>query len=420
MWVRKKIEIRPNEIAWAMARCPLPGDEDRLAERIESLWAPGQTFVCLSIRSGFDLLLSTVDWADGSEIVMTGLTIRDMPRIVREHNYVPKGVDIDPLTLAPSVEQIEQSITNKTKAIVVAHLFGGLVDMEPIVELARRHKLLVIEDCAQAYIGNHFQGHSGADVSMFSFGPIKTNTALAGGVFRIRRPDLLRRLKENHRHLPLQTPFAFAARLCKYSVIKMISTGLISGTIARGMRLIGKNHDGLASGMARGFAGAGFFKRIRQKPSVPLLRLLYRKLYEFDETSIHARSSFGDFISEQVRSRVYVVGQQMIDPTNWVYAILVEDRDELVKAMWRKGFDATTHSSLRVVTETEDDEDSTTMPGANYLLNHMVFLPIDLAMPLNCLQRMVNVIAETETTAPKESIPRVVDSSTEQSIRNRL
>ncbi len=419
MWVRKKIEIAPNEIAWAMARCPLPGDEDRLAERIENLWAPGQTLVCLSIRSGFDLLLSTVDWPADSEIIMSGLTIRDMPRIIRQHGFIPVGVDIDPLSLAPSVEQIENSITPQTKAIVIAHLFGGLVDMDPIIDVARRHKLLVIEDCAQAYIGNHFQGHPAADVSMFSFGPIKTNTALAGGIFKVRRPELLRRMKENHRKLPLQTPFAFGARLCKYSAIKLISTSFVSGCIVRCMRLIGKNHDDLASGMARGFAGAGFFKRIRQKPSVPLLRLLYRKLYEFDETTIHARASCGRFISEQIGSRVYVVGQQAIDPTNWVFAILVENRDELVQAMWRKGFDATTHSSLRIVSRSED-EPNADLVGAQYLLDHIVFLPIDLAMPLKSLQKMVNVIAETETTAPEQAIPRVTGNTTTRSIRHRF
>ena len=409
MWVRKKIEIRPNEIAWAMVRCPLPGDEDLLVDRIESLWTPGQTFVCLSIRSGFDLLLSTVDWPTDSEMIMSGLTIQDMPRIVREHGFVPVGVDIDPLTLAPSVEQIENSITPATRAIVVAHLFGGTVDMDPIIQVARRHNLMVIEDCAQAYVGNHFQGHPGADISMFSFGPIKTNTALAGGILRIRRPDLLKRMKEAHREWPLQTPFSFAARLCKYSMIKLISTGFVCGCVAGAMRLIGRNHDGMASGMARGFAGPGFFKRIRQKPSVPLLRLLHRKLDEFDDTTIHARASCGRFITEQIESRVYVVGQKMIDPTNWVFAVLVDNRDELVKAMWQKGFDATTHSSLKVVTRTDDPAGATSMIGAQYLLDHMVFLPIDLAMPLKSLQKMVNVIGEKEMTAPKLSIPRVLD-----------
>jgi dTDP-4-amino-4,6-dideoxygalactose transaminase len=406
MWVRKRIEIRPSEIFWSLVRCPLPGDDESLAERIETLWTPAQTFVCLSIRSGFDLLLQTVEWAAESEVIMSCLTIPDMPRIVRHHNYVPIGVDVDPLTLAPDVEGIEKAITPRTKAIVVAHLFGGQINMGPIADLARRYKLLLIEDCAQAYIGNHYQGHNGCDVSMFSFGPIKTNTALAGGVFRIRRPELLRRMKERHRNQPLQTPFAFGARLLKYSVVKAISTPLVSGAIVQALRLLGRNHDGLATGMARGFKGPGFFNRIRQKPSVPLLRILYRKLSEFDTTSITARAGAGKFLADQIGKRTYVIGCQAQSPTCWVFAIVVDDRQPLVEALWRSGFDATMSSSLRIVTPTENGSDKH-LVGARYLLDNIVFLPIDIAMPHAELQRMVNVINETEMTVPRQTIPRI-------------
>ena len=94
---------------------------------------------------------------------------------------MPVPVDVDAQTLQPSVEHLERSITPRTRAILVAHLFGTHVDMGPIIELARQHDLLVIEDCAQAFVGREYAGHPDSNCALFSFGPIKTATALGRG-----------------------------------------------------------------------------------------------------------------------------------------------------------------------------------------------------------------------------------------------
>ena len=79
--------------------------------------------------------------------------------------------------MAPSINQWRQAISPATKAILVAHLFGSRTKMEPLVDLARQHGLVLIEDCAQAFNGLEYQGYTNADVSMFSFGTIKNCTA---------------------------------------------------------------------------------------------------------------------------------------------------------------------------------------------------------------------------------------------------
>ena len=148
------------------------------------------------------LLLASLDLPPKSEVLITALTIPDMVRIIKDHDLVPVPLDLDLDTMGPQLDVLRRAITPATKAIVVAHLFGGRVPMEPILALAREHGLLVIEDCAQAYTGSEFRGHAEADASMFSFGPIKTATALGGAVIRVRDDRLLDRMRRCTRPIP--------------------------------------------------------------------------------------------------------------------------------------------------------------------------------------------------------------------------
>ncbi len=421
MWVRKKIEITGGELLRGVFSCCLPANREQLLNEIEQTFAPGQTFVCLSIRSGFDLFLRTMNWPAGSEIVMSGLTIPDMPRIVRRNQLVPVGVDVDVDTLAPKLDALRASINPQTKAIVVAHLFGGRVEMDAIVALAQEHGLMLVEDCAQAYVGNHYRGHSGTDVSMFSFGPIKTNTALGGGVFVVRKKSLLQRLNESHEQWRVNGRWSFAKRIMKYAGVRFISTRLIAGTIARTARLLGSDHDGLATKMARGFPGPRFFDKIRQQPSTPLLGLLAKKLQTFDPEFIARRIKRGKNSTECLRSRVDVLGSQMSEPTFWVFPILVNDRTALVKKLWALGFDATTRSSLVPINRVLDDSgnysesDLASDPqllNSHFIFQNLVFLPFDVSIPEDKLTIMARAILDAGATRPARPISSLPELKT--------
>ena len=79
------------------------------------------------------------------------------------HNAIPVFVDIDPRTFCIDPAQIEGKISEKTKAIMPVHIHGMPADMDPILEIARRHNLKVIEDVAQAH-GARYKGRlCGAD-----------------------------------------------------------------------------------------------------------------------------------------------------------------------------------------------------------------------------------------------------------------
>ena len=138
------------------------------------------------MRTGFDLWLQSLALPPGSEVLVSAITIRDMVRIIEAHGLVPVPVDVNPEDLSVNVESLRRAVSPRTRAILVAHLFGTRPPLEPILEIARQHNLLVAEDCAQAFAGRHFTGHPEADISMFSFGSIKTATALGGAIVRVR------------------------------------------------------------------------------------------------------------------------------------------------------------------------------------------------------------------------------------------
>lgn len=108
---------------------------------------------------------------------------------------IPVFADVDPRTLLLTVEEIEKKITDRTKAIVVVHLFGQPMVMGPIVVLARKHNLYLIEDCAQAYDAYCHGKKVGTfgDAACFSLQQSKHITTGEGGLIATDEPEIYQR-----------------------------------------------------------------------------------------------------------------------------------------------------------------------------------------------------------------------------------
>ncbi|TMD19068.1 MAG: DegT/DnrJ/EryC1/StrS aminotransferase family protein, partial [Chloroflexi bacterium] len=180
-------------------------DPKRAAADLERLWSPaGHALATYSVRSGFHLLLSTLQLPPGSEVMFSAVTHPDMPRLAMHHGLVPVPVDLDRGTLAPRPDALTRALTPRTRILVVAHLFGGLVDLDLAWEMCESRGVLLVEDCAQAFRGPLDTGNPLADVSMFSFGMLKTATALGGALFTVRNASLLQRMRDIQAAWPQQ------------------------------------------------------------------------------------------------------------------------------------------------------------------------------------------------------------------------
>ena len=132
----------------------------------------------VGMSSGTDALLAALmaeDIGPGDEVITTPFTFFASAGSIARLGAKPVFVDIDPATYNLSVNKIESKITPKTRAIMPVHLYGQMADMDPIMALAVKHKLVVIEDAAQA-IGAEYKGRRAGSIGhygCFSFFPSK-------------------------------------------------------------------------------------------------------------------------------------------------------------------------------------------------------------------------------------------------------
>lgn len=156
------------------------------------------TLGCSSGTDALLLALMALDIGRDDEVITTPYTFFATAGSIARVGAVARFVDIDPATFLMRVDQIEKAITPKTKAIMPVHLFGQCVDMEPLMAIARKHRLAVIEDAAQA-IGSKYQGKDAGtfgDAGCFSFFPSKNLGCFGdGGLVSTNRQALHERLK---------------------------------------------------------------------------------------------------------------------------------------------------------------------------------------------------------------------------------
>jgi perosamine synthetase len=136
-----------------------------------------------------ELAVKALDIGPGDEVILPTFTIIACAAAIVRAGATPVVVDSDPLTWNIDTRQIEEKITARTKAIMVVHIYGLPVDMDPVVDTAKRYALKIIEDSAEQ-IGQEYRSCVGAsrpigsfgDIATFSFYPNKHVTTGEGGM----------------------------------------------------------------------------------------------------------------------------------------------------------------------------------------------------------------------------------------------
>lgn len=161
---------------------------------------------CVTCNSGTDALylaLRALGIGSGDEVITTPFTFIATSEVVSAVGAKPVFVDIDATTLNLDLQQIAAAITPKTKAIIPVHLFGQPVDMTALMDLAKVHNLIVIEDCAQS-TGASWAGQrvgSIGHIGCFSFYPTKNLGGCGdGGAITTNDPEIAAKLRVLKEH----------------------------------------------------------------------------------------------------------------------------------------------------------------------------------------------------------------------------
>ena len=263
----------------------LESDEnrDQITAELSCIWNNDQSptcFIlpCLSVRSVLDLYLQVKKYPPGSELIMSAINIPQMSHIAQYHGLkvVPLDINID--TLAPDVQLLESLINENTVAIVIAHIYGRWSDISDVINVCLKHKLTILEDCAQAFCGFKKLGHPKADLSFFSFGAIKSSTAFGGAIVRVKDQLLFNQMKQLSNKYLIQSRMTYLKKILN-CVIGMMA--LNSRRVMRVMlpilKALGIDHKEAVVSMLRGFPVSDF-KMLRLQPSTALLRMMLRRL----------------------------------------------------------------------------------------------------------------------------------------------
>ncbi len=175
--------------------------EGPFVRKFESLFAARQkrkhgVAVCNG-SAGLEAAVVALRIGPGDEVILPTFTIISCAAAVVRAGAKCVLVDSDPLTWNMDVNKIEEKITAKTKAIMVVHIYGLPVDMEPVLALAEKYGLMIIEDAAEAH-GLDYKGHPCGcfgDISVFSFYPNKHVTTGEGGMILTNNEVLEKRCR---------------------------------------------------------------------------------------------------------------------------------------------------------------------------------------------------------------------------------
>jgi len=178
----------------------------KVTELEEKVAAISDCKFAVGASSGTDAILNSLmslDVSNGDEVITTPFTFFATVGCIVRTCAKPVFVDIDPETFNINAELIESAVTERTRAIMPVHLFGQMADMDPIMEVANKHNLAVIEDAAQSITSTYKGRKAGSigTVGCFSFFPSKNLGAVGdGGMIVTNNEDLYNRLKIMRNH----------------------------------------------------------------------------------------------------------------------------------------------------------------------------------------------------------------------------
>lgn len=343
--------------------------------------------ICLSVRTGFDLVLTALDLPPGSEIIVTDINIPDMFNIIAGHNLTIVPIPVNKHTLDLSVAAVEAAIKPATKAILITHLFGGIMETEALIEIAKKHNLIVFEDCAQAYAGNLYQGNPASHVIMFSFGFIKTNTAASGALIQIKDKSLYTRVTARHQQYPQRDNKGYLKKLLKMAFVKLLTNKTIYTAFYHILSAAGKDLDEVLSRFTKGFPGDDIFTLIRFRISGPNRKLLQRKLKDFDQRCITTRIQLADDILKNIPDN-YKIGTANKRHSYWIMPVETKAPDRLIHYLRSNGFDASQKASSLI--KLPDPEKPASPEDLN--LDNLVYLPVYPAMRTTDRARLTQLL----------------------------
>ncbi|XP_002739173.1 uncharacterized protein LOC100367139 [Saccoglossus kowalevskii] len=377
---------------------------EKILQMIHKQWTrpenPNYVLPCLCVRSGFDLYLRVMKYPPGSEIIMSAISIPDMAVIIKHHGLRPVPIDVCAETLGPKVDVLESLITEKTVAVLVAHIYGKWFKMEDIIRISHLHKLHVLEDCAEGFHGLQNVGHPESDLAFFSFGVIKVSSAFGGGIVKIRDAKLYNSMREFHALYPMQSDSEYLKKVAKYALVLTVSNDMseqMTKYTKQTLQALDIDYKQVFQQMLKGFPNE-MINKIRHQPSTVLLYMVHRRVANFDIRTCEMTNKKSTYVKDRLPSCVGLIGTKAEIQNHWLFPILVHNPKEVCTELNKLGVDAFQGSTSLSVIEPSNGNNIinylsdliTHYPKeAKFILDHVLYLPVHRQVPYHHLDRII-------------------------------
>ncbi len=361
-----------------------------------------QVLGVLSVRTAFDLLFQALDLPPGTEVLISAVNVRDMVEIIRQHGLIPVPVKIKLDSLMPDLEQLEALISPRSRVLVVAHLFGTVLDLQAVARLCQQYNVLLVEDCAQAFCGDRYWGSPLADVSLFSFGPIKSCTALGGAIASFRSLEIADRIRRIESQYPRKSELWFCQRVLKYLGLKLLSVPVIYAQLLAILKLLNYDLDATVNTFTRGFKTGDLFAKLRYRPPQTMLKLLDYKLTHLQAEYYQQRQQKARLLIKHLSLKICCPGYQVKLHSFWVFPILVKHPQAVMTDLRSQGFDATQGNTSLTYLESDFRVDFTvTDLQPQHLKQELLYLPLSVNLPDREVIRLAQLINHIVAEIPE-------------------
>eukprot|EP00331_Platyophrya_macrostoma_P035659 CAMPEP_0176438570 /NCGR_PEP_ID=MMETSP0127-20121128/19375_1 /TAXON_ID=938130 /ORGANISM="Platyophrya macrostoma, Strain WH" /LENGTH=427 /DNA_ID=CAMNT_0017822571 /DNA_START=40 /DNA_END=1323 /DNA_ORIENTATION=- len=380
-----------------------PSDRNALQQVLEELVIKKpdteKLLTTLSVRTAWDLFLQAMDFPLGSEVIMTAVNIPEMVKIPRYHGLIPIPVEIDFKELKAVAKDIEAKITPQTKCIMISYLFGAEYDITDIINVAKKHNIMVIEDSAESFHGPQSTGHPGADLSLYSFGTIKINTSYGGSLAIIRNNEVLyRKMKhilESYSELPNKM---FVKKIGKNAFPWL---GLNWKPLNKYGRLVvnyglGIDHREMMVSLIRGFNDeSDFLEKFRKQLPIAMMAMLAMRLKAFNQADFEKKSqNLRDTMNTLVKGGVEVPGHGIKDRYFWLYPFKTNEKDNVFNKLQDRGVDVYKKSTQLKLVESPVGSKYEFPYQTKEFMDKLLYLPFHLEVPRDQLMEMAKEVIE--------------------------
>jgi len=429
----------------------------RLENEIAQAWngpssSKSNVVTGLSVRSLVDLYLLSKSYPRGSEIIVVPpIGIEGMMDVIQFHGIKIVPIDIaayekDPL-IHVDVDKVKERLNKNTVAVLVVHPFGLICmddeEMKSLHQIVNEHQsdknIEIWEDCAECYAGKGgYKGSESADVHFFSFGTIKTSTALGGGICVLQNESSKSVSEQMKRILHTihgqQTRKEFLMKIFKIFLLHLLSRHhCVLGVLVHLLAIFGIDYDYLVTSSVKGFPAKiskvsnmsemerkqsraeMLVQKLRKCPTPALLSLLNRRLRQSSATSIVAgRRVRCQKMNELLRQHLPLVhmpkGKESSQHLYWLFPFTTSNPTDICKSMSKFGYDVPNGTSqLRCVTSFIFDSErcAGSCPNTERMMSQILYLPIaSMDMSQSDMCRITSFLKKSVTLANEDQVQK--------------